>query len=109
MNPPLSPLLEGFVTACNTYDANACLACFTGDAVVHDENHTHRGASEIRAWFEDVSRKYRITMTPLDVTAVGGEAILTASIDGTFDGSPIELRYRFTFTNDKISALSIGN
>ena len=39
-------------------DGDAVSRCFTDDAVVKDEGHTHRGQAAIKAWKMDASTKY---------------------------------------------------
>jgi len=108
MTPPLSPLLEAFVSAKNRHDSAAFVACFAPDAVVHDEGREHRGRPAIQAWFEDVSRKYRVTLTVTDVTSEGNNVLLTGLVAGNFEGSPLQLRYQITTAAGKITALKIA-
>ncbi|HSI09451.1 MAG TPA: nuclear transport factor 2 family protein [Rariglobus sp.] len=105
----LSPLLEAFVTATNNHDGEALTACFVADAIVHDEGTTHRGHPAIRAWFDDVVRKYRFTIVVTDEETSHDETVLTTQVTGSFPGSPIELRYCFNIGDDKIRGLSIGD
>ena len=109
MPPIVSPSLASFVAASNRYDTAAFVDCFDDNAMVRDEGHTHTGKSEIAAWFEDISEKYRPTLRPLQVDADAETALLKAEISGSFVGSPIELHYRFTYTAGKIETLSIGD
>jgi len=46
-------------------DGEAVSQCFTDNAVVKDEGHTHRGRAAIRAWKEDASAKYEYTCEPI--------------------------------------------
>lgn len=105
----LSPLLEAFVAATNNHDSAALAACFVADAIVHDEGTTHRGHAAIRAWFEDVVRKYRFTIIVTDVETTYDETVLTTQVTGNFPGSPIELRYCLNIGDEKIRGLSIGD
>src|SRR6266576_2603907 len=45
-------------------DGEAVSRCFTEDAVVKDEGHTHRGRAAIKAWKTDASTKYEYTTSP---------------------------------------------
>jgi len=109
MPPILPPSLTSFIAASNRCDTAAFLDCFADNAMVRDENYTHTGKAEIAAWFEDVGAKYHPTLRPLQVDADAETALLKTEISGTFDGSPIELHYRFTYTAGKIETLSIGD
>ncbi|AOS44187.1 SnoaL-like domain protein [Lacunisphaera limnophila] len=107
MKPPLPPLLAAFVAAKNDHDSIAFTACFAADAIVRDEQQTHRGASAIQAWFEEVSRKYRTRMSVTAIEKQGGKTVLTAEVSGDFPGSPFPFQYHLTLKDDKIAALEI--
>lgn len=108
MKPSLPPLLAAFVAASNTHDSAAFTACFSPEATVHDEGRVHRGCPAIKAWFEEVSRKYRATLVVTDMATTDGATVLTGEVSGNFEGSPIELRYHLTHGADRITALKIA-
>ena len=84
-------------------------ACFSEDAIVRDEGEKSRqGISAIREWAEEVSRKYRPTVEILDVAETDGRTIVTGRVSGNFPGSPIDLRYAFTFHGERIVGLEIS-
>ncbi len=107
MKANLSPLLNAFVAAMNANDSTALVACFSPEAVVNDEKHTHRGTSAIKAWFEEVSRKYRTEMSVTGIREQAGQTVLTADVSGDFPGSPFPFQYHLTVRNGKIAALTI--
>lgn len=109
MTPTLPPLIAAFVAAKNAHDPAAFAACFAPDAVVHDDGREHRGVPAITAWFIEVTRKYRVTMSVTEMLVQGGETILAAEIAGDFPGSPIALHYRLTLKRGAIAALTIGD
>ena len=53
------------------------------------------GCAAIRAWIDDTTRKYRPSVTPLDIEQMDGRSIVKVRVSGTFPGSPIELSFRF--------------
>ena len=108
MKTKLSPLLAAFVAAQNAHDSAAFIACFSNDAVVHDEGHSHKGAPAIKAWFEEVSRKYRTLLEVTGIATHDAETILTGNISGNFEGSPFPLRYQMTISDGKITAVKIA-
>jgi ketosteroid isomerase-like protein len=108
MIPKLPHVIELYIEGKNAYDVEATLACFSEDAVVHDEGKDHRGKPKIKSWIEETIRKYQDQLRPLRAIEQDGELVLTAEISGTFDGSPIELDLHFTVESNKIAALSIG-
>jgi ketosteroid isomerase-like protein len=104
----LSDAIAGYVASANAHDAEACVRYFTEDAVVHDEGQEKRGHAAIRAWKEEVSRKYRPVVKALDVTRNNEKLIMTAAVSGDFKGSPIDLHFTFTLRGDKIARLDIA-
>ncbi len=96
------------VAAQNAHDGDAFLACFADEAVVRDEGHTHVGTAAIRAWFDEVTRKYAPHFEVTDLGSWDGEPVLTGMVSGNFGGSPIELRYYVAMDEGKIVALKIA-
>ena len=107
MTLTLPAILGDMVAAHNAHDIEAFLACFTVDAIVRDEGRTHHGQPALRAWFEEVSRKYRPILTVTDLTYVDGEPVIAGEASGDFPGSPITLRYYLGLEDGKIVSLRI--
>ena len=99
--------IAAYLAAANAHDSQATASCFTSDAVIRDERREWRGTSAIKAWKEEVDRKYQPITEVVRVDEVDGRTLLTARIAGDFPGSPIELPFRFTLRGDKIAALEI--
>lgn len=81
---------------------------FTSDAVVVDERRTHRGREAIARWKSETSQQFEYTTEPFAIEAEGDALVVTAHLRGTFPGSPIDLRYRFTLEGDAIARLEIA-
>jgi hypothetical protein len=81
--------------------------CFTQDAIVKDEGHTHKGRAAIKAWKTDTSAKYQYTSEPFACEAKDGGMAITSHLVGNFPGSPVDLRYFFKLEGDKIAWLEI--
>ena len=96
-----------YVQAENSGDVALLDECFAAEASVHDEGRTHRGLKAIRAWNAETKRKYNHRVTPLELTARDGIAVLKARLDGDFPGSPLTLHFRFTLEGDRIASLEI--
>jgi len=88
-------------------DGEAVSKCFTEDAVVKDEGHTHKGRAAIRAWKTDASAKYQYTSEPFSCEEKDGKTVVTSHLVGNFPGSPVDLRYFFKLKGDKIASLEI--
>src|SRR2546425_7762821 len=88
-------------------DGEAVSRCFTEDAVVKDEGHTHKGRAAIKAWKTDASSKYEYTSEPFASEEKDGKTIVTSHLVGNFPGSPVDLRFFFKLEGDKIASLEI--
>ena len=88
-------------------DGDAVSRCFSEDAVVKDEGHTHRGRAAIKTWKTDASAKYEYTSQPIACEEKDGKTIVTSHLVGNFPGSPVDLRFFFTLEGGKISSLEI--
>lgn len=89
-------------------DVDAFVACFTDDAIVADEDRTYEGPAAIRAWRERTAAEYDYRAVPESVEEqAGGNIVVTAVVSGTFPGSPVRLRHRFTLRDGLIGALTI--
>ena len=107
MSMELPKPVAAYFAGSNAHDAGACVACFTDDAVVRDEGLEWRGAAAVRAWKEEVTRKYRPAAEVIAVAEADGKTIVTGRVSGDFPGSPVDLRYAFTLAGEKISRLEI--
>lgn len=100
--------VAGFFLAHNSGNTSGLLDLFTGDASVSDESHTYRGEA-IRTWMEAAIANFRpLHAEVVDVVSDGGSTVVTAHVSGTFPGSPIQLRFRFTLRDGRIGAVSIA-
>ena len=108
MNLSLPDTLDRYFKAQNAHDIAAMVACFAPDSVVWDEGREYIGTDAIRAWKIDTSTRYRITATPIQSRNEGDRTIVVVKVSGTFDGSPVNLTYRFGFSADRrIGALEV--
>ncbi len=105
MNIQLTPLTTRFVESMNAQKSADFIACFTPDAIVEDEGHTHRGTAEIQVWIEEAFEKYQPVLEVTAATCSETGAVITGSVSGTFPGSPIVLHYHLTIAQDQITAL----
>ena len=97
-----------YFRAQNAGDVDGMLAAIAPQARVRDEGQDHTGSAAIRAWIDDTTRKYRPTLTPLDVEQMDGRTVVKVRVSGTFPGSPIELPFHFKLDDGMIATLEIG-
>lgn len=105
---PIASVIDSYFRASNADDIDRLVACFLPNATVSDEKQTHRGTAGIKAWAIDVRKKYEFTTEILGARESSGATIVTAKVSGTFPGSPVNLDFKFTLSNDKITSLEIG-
>ena len=107
MTIKLPRTIEKYVDASNKHDVKSILACFSDDAVVHDEGETLHGKQAIEGWIAKTIEKYKFQFKPLSIKEDKVDVVVTVEVSGTFDGSPVTLDYHFTIENEKIISLII--
>lgn len=100
--------IAAYLKAANADDPLALAACFTADAVVHDESREYRGIDAILAWKTETSERYHPTVEARRIEGAALEYRLHALVTGNFPGSPAMLAYRFALRGDRIAALEIS-
>ena len=108
MSLTLPKAVTNYLAAFEGKDTELLAHCFADDALVHDEGPDYRGLDAIRSWVRETQTKYKYRMEPLDTSVSGKTVQLRARLTGDFPGSPVDLDYRFTLANDKITSLEIG-
>ena len=104
----LPDAVAAYWVAANAGASEAAAACFSANALVHDEGKDLRGTDAIRDWVEETTRKYHPKVEPLRAEEKDGRHRVTARVSGDFPGSPVELDYAFTLENQKIARLEIA-
>jgi SnoaL-like protein len=108
MNLKMPDSIASFFEVSNGASALALERFLTENAVVHDENQTHRGHEAIRAWLQEAKHKYAYTVEPLHAFQRDSTVTVRARVSGNFPGSPVELNHVFRLTGGKIEFLEIG-
>lgn len=96
-----------YVEAANRFDPSAAVACFSRDAVVHDEQQDHVGANAIARWIAQTSRDYRPHVTVIRAQTTGDTVRMGVTVAGDFPGSPVDLDYELRLRDGKIARLNI--
>ena len=102
----LSKPIAAYFTA-DKGDSETLSQCFTENAVVKDEGHTHTGRAEIKKWKTAASVKYQYTSEPFACEQKDARSVVTTRLTGNFPGSPVDLRFFFKLEGDKIASLEI--
>jgi len=108
MSKNLPEPIAAYFAAKNRHDIDGMLVPFAEDAIVKDEGKEHRGSPAIRSWMDETTRKYRVTVDVVDVTAASDRTFVVGKVSGNFPGSPANLRYAFTLADTRIAALEIA-
>lgn len=104
----LPPAIADFFATENGKDPASLTACFSPDAVVHDESNEYRGSDAIAAWRLDTQAKTPFTSRPLNLRDDDDTFLVSAEVSGSFPNSPIILEHRFRLVDGCIAALDIG-
>lgn len=100
-------IIDDFIKASNEHNSDAYIACFIENAVVQDEGKDINGINAIKEWNEWASKEFKVKLEAIKLVDRNEETVLTASVSGDFEGSPVNLDYHFMISNDKIMALKI--
>ena len=107
MSLSLPPPIARYVQLENVGDTETLSTCFAPKAIVRDESRTYEGLAAITAWKAESKRKYRHTITPLDIVYEQGTTVLKAQLTGAFPGSPVTLHFDLVLEAGKILSLEI--
>lgn len=103
----LPNIISDLITAQANFDSQAYAKCFSKTALVFDENEVHKGQNEIEKWNEKTNKIYKTELDILDFSVKDTSNILMTKVTGTFEGSPIVLKYHFELKNEMIERLKI--
>jgi hypothetical protein len=104
---PLPQPIAAFYHACDVYDDDLLASCFATDAVLADEGMEYHGSEAISEHILEANRDAKVTTEITGCTGKNGETVVTATLSGSFEGSPVPLDFHFTVENEKINALNI--
>jgi uncharacterized protein (TIGR02246 family) len=103
----LPVLIQKYINASNDNDLKTFVFCFAENATVLDEGKILAGRKAIGAWFTKTKNKYQQQTQPISFSKNGNEILLKAKISGSFEGSPVELKYSIKTKSGFIDDLSI--
>lgn len=103
----LPKVIAALIKAQEHFDSVAYSNCFSDTAVVFDEGKTHTGKTAIQHWIAQGNEQYKTVMKPVEFTETDTTTMLLAEISGTFDGSPLMLKFHFEIIHELIQTLKI--
>ena len=80
MTIDLSPIVQSYIDASNAHDVKSIVSCFSADAVVRDENATHRGKIDIERWIATTIEKYKFRFEPLSTETRDGVTVVSVAV-----------------------------
>lgn len=107
MTVKLPKPIEDYFAADKTGSPDAIAATFTENGTVTDKGKIHKGRDAIRAWMADEAQQYSYTVEPFLIINDNGKTQVTAHAVGDFPGSPVDLRFIFALSGDKVTELEI--
>jgi len=107
MRTKIPDIIDAYIQASNSRDADRFGSLFSEDAIVHDEGQEYRGVVAIRKWLASTVKKYVFTLTPIDLSLEKRETVLSVKMEGDFPGSPLSARFRFVLREGRIARLDI--
>lgn len=105
----LPATIRAYLAAHAADELDAAARTFAPTAEVTDEGHTYRGAEEVQEFLHKGGSQYTYT-----TELIGAERrddqhwVAVNRLEGDFPGGLVDLRYRFTLTDDLISELVIA-
>lgn len=108
MNTNVPGPVATYLAAEKSKDTEMLGQCFREDAIVRDEGPEHRGVAAIKAWHREVNAKFRYVLDPLEASVSGATVVVRARVTGDFPGSPIEPRFSFAISDDRIASLEVA-
>ena len=107
MNTKLQQSIEDYFRASNIYDSEFLESCFAENSVLYDEGKEYHGPGAIKSQIIETNKELQVITEITHAAEKNGETIITATLSGNFDGSPIPLDFHFTLENQKITMLTI--
>ncbi|WP_075289335.1 nuclear transport factor 2 family protein [Pararhizobium arenae] len=107
MTITLPKAIKAYFEADRTGDPDAIAGTFTENGIVKDKGKIHKGRNAIRAWMADEAQQYSYTVEPFSIAIENGKTQVTAHAVGDFPGSPVDLRFIFALSDEKVAELEI--
>lgn len=96
-----------FYHASDIYDNDLLASCFAEDTLLIDEGEEYHGPKAVSGHILEANRVAKVMTEITNCVEKNGETIVTATISGNFNGSPIPLDFHFNISNGKIKNLNI--
>ena len=75
MRTKMPDVIDAYIQASNSRDADRFGSLFSEDAIVYEEGLEYRGVVAIRKWLASTVKKYGFTLTPIDLSLEKHETV----------------------------------
>ena len=106
-NLQLPEVIKNFYHAVDNYDDTLLSGCFDENSLLYDENKEFHGPAEISEHIIKANKDVNAVIEVTNYKDEGGIIVVTATLSGEFDGSPVSLDFHFTLGGEKIKFLNI--
>ena len=104
----LPDVITSYLQAHQARDVDTAMRSYASDASVTDEGRSYTGADEIRAWLGRSASEYTYTIEMIGATALDENRYdVIHHLEGNFPGGQVDLHFRFTLNDQKITRLAI--
>ncbi len=93
---PMPSPIAGFYHASDVSDSILLAGCFTDDSVLYDEGNEYHGSAAISEHILEANKDAKVSMEITNCTNQNGVIVVTATLTGEFEGSPLPLDFHFT-------------
>ncbi len=104
---PLPAPIAAYYHASDVYDGALLMSCFAEAALLYDEGNEYHGPEAISKHILEANRDAKVMTEITDCVEKNGDTVVTATLSGNFEGSPIPLDFLFNLENGKIKTLNI--
>ena len=104
---PLPQPIATYYHTSDVYDGDLLSGCFAKDAILYDEGKEYHGPKTISGHILEANRNAKVMTEITDCIEKNSETVVTATLSGSFEGSPIPLDFHFTLESGKIKTLNI--
>jgi hypothetical protein len=104
---PLPQPIATFYHASDVYDDDLLASCFAADAVLADEEMEYHGPEAVSRHILEANRDAKVMTEITGCVEKKGETVVTATLSGSFEGSPVLLDFHFSLEKGRIKTLNI--
>lgn len=105
----LPATIRAYLAAHAAGEADTAIRSFAPDAVVVDDGRSFRGTAEVLAFLRAAGAEFDYTTELVGAGRIDAEHwVALQRLEGDFPGGVVDLRFRFTLTDDLVSELVIA-